>query len=192
MLAGFAVLTALTFVSIAAARAQEVPLALAPPDHPIPQAALDRLVFHEAAALERQAENLETQGKDGSAFRRHIVHQLGLTQAQLPAFMALATEYSAEDKATISGYASTIKAWRDEYFPGGRLRADLTNPPPGPAALKQLKADRETLVEKYRKLLHSTFGDAAASQIEATIRKRVPYGLKVIDPKPVASPGGAQ
>lgn len=108
--------------------------------------------------------------------------QLALSRAQFARFASLAISFTAEDRAAVARRASAIAAWRSEFFPGGTLRSDLNAPPPPPTALTDMRSERQALIKKYRALLHQSFGDIVALQIEATIRKRITPEVRVVDP----------
>lgn len=173
--------------------AQEIPASMSPPAPVIPQLELDRFALHEAAALEADAEAEQAHGRDGSAFRRHLERQFGLTPQELPAFTRLAVAFTYRDLLIEARYKAEAKAFRARYFPGGKLRQDLAAPPAPPADMRQMKPERDALIANFRELLVSRFGRARVRGMEAEIRKRVKLYARVPRPKPQAAvTGGAQ
>jgi MFS superfamily sulfate permease-like transporter len=122
----------------------------------IPDEVVYRHLFRVVNDFKKQADDLERDGKDATSFRTHFKHRANLTDLEAEALNEVASQCAAEMRA-VEARVKLLIATARAQFPDGHLPFGQ-KPPAPPEELKQLSAERDSIVLRARDNLRMRFG----------------------------------
>lgn len=129
-----------------------------------PEHIVYRQFFRHLVALKKQADEIESHGKNGKALRTHYKDKIGLKDKEASLLDEIATECERET-AKIDERAQRIIQAARARFPNGRA-ASIEEIPPPPPELKKLQRHRDMVVMRARHRLVTQLGAYGFQQID--------------------------
>jgi hypothetical protein len=133
-----------------------------------PEHIVYRQFFRHLVALKERAAEMETQGKNGKAFRTHYKDKIGLKDKEADLLDRIATECERET-AKVDAKAQRIIEATHRRFPDGQV-ASVEQLPPPPPELKKLQRQRDMIVMRARHRLITELGAYGFQQIDDFIK----------------------
>lgn len=138
----------------------------------IPDSMLYGVLFRQAASFYHQAAVLDEAGKDGSPWRRHLAHKLGLSASEELALEEASLVYLDRVGPIDAEIASSAARWRAGLgaVPAGYF-------PPLPPEAKGLQIKREAAIQEVRDYFHASVGDSEFARIDSLVKTRLSVGI---------------
>lgn len=133
-----------------------------------PEHIVYRQFFRHLVALKQRAAEMESQGKNGKAFRAHYKDKIGLKDKEASLLDEIATECERET-AKVDAKAQRIIEAARARFPDGRV-ASVDQIPPPPPELKKLQRQRDMIVMRARHRLVTELGAYGFQRIDDFIK----------------------
>lgn len=127
------------------------------------------MALHVTAALQRQAERLESQGRPAGLLGRAFAIKAGLTDDEAEALGRVAARMR-DLVAPLDQRAREIILAARQKYPGGRLAPGETPPPP-PPELAVLQRQRDAIVEQAVRDLDRELGPTGAAKLNSHLEK---------------------
>jgi hypothetical protein len=144
----------------------------------IPQFAVYRQLFHHYAALKAKADEMEQHGQTGADLRSFYKRQAKLEDKQDKILDKIASEVDAE-VAKLDKQAKKIIDDERAKYPLGKIPAGQT-PPPLPAGLRDLAAQRTQIILKGKKDLADAFGGPEFKRFDEFVQQRIASRMKPV------------
>jgi hypothetical protein len=142
----------------------------------VPDAVKYSAFFHFVVDLNKQADELERAGKDGSSLRKHIQLEAGLdyqtAQVLNKVAAACIKEVDEQDKKAMA----VIERFRAQ-FPGGKVPVGETLPPP-PPELNEMQIERDMIILRARDEIRVAVGDAGFSQMNDFVEHEIAPNIR--------------
>lgn len=134
----------------------------------IPDSVLYGVLFRQAAAFFNAAAVLDRAGKDGSPYRKHLIHKFNLSPPEVLSLEEAALLYNLRVKPIDAEIASSVARWRAGLgvVPEGTF-------PPLPPEAAGLLAKRAAAIEGVRDSFHESIGDSEFGRIDSLLKTRL-------------------
>lgn len=129
-----------------------------------PEQVIYRQFFRHLVGLKKQAEEMESHGKNGKAFRNHYKDKIGLKDNEASLLDEIATECERETAKVDEQAQRLIQAARARTKNG--RAASIEEIPPPPPELKKLQQRRDMIVMRGRYRLFTELGAYGFQQID--------------------------
>jgi hypothetical protein len=150
-----------------AATAQDLPY---PPIY-VPDPVKYSTFFHFVVDLQKQANELERAGKDGSSLRMHIQIEAGLDYEEARMLNEIAAACIEKVDQQDRKAMAVIEKFRSQ-FPGGRIPTGKKLPPP-PPELQAMQQERDMIILIARDQYRYSVGDNGYTKVEDFIRREI-------------------
>jgi hypothetical protein len=147
----------------------------------IPDHVVYKHLFHHVAALQRKAEEAESEGKDSTQFRTHFKRQAQLSSKQADTLDQIALDCDRDMKSVDERARVIIQQYKAQY-PGGQVPHG-EEPKPPPAELRQLTEERDAVVMRARDRLKQALGDEEFARFNGYVKERVAPNVYQLSPK---------
>jgi|ERR1041384_3237259 hypothetical protein len=144
---------------------------LSPPESRPPEQVVYSAFFHFVVDLQKQAGELESEGKKGESLRGYVQKETGLSDeeaAELSEISAACVEAVSQQDAKALLVIQQFQA----QFPGGKVPRGVKLPPP-PPELKALQEERDQMILSARNQLVSVLGETVFGNLERFAKSRV-------------------
>lgn len=149
-----------------------------PPDSRPPEQVIYSAFFHFAVDLQKQAAELENEGKKGDSLRGYVQTEAGLNDddaRRLTEISAACVEAVAEQDAR----ALLVIQEFQSQFPGGKVPRGVKLPPP-PPELKILQRERDQIILAARSQLATALGETGFDRLARFAEKRIAFKLQPV------------
>ncbi|HKX26915.1 MAG TPA: hypothetical protein VJ302_04400 [Blastocatellia bacterium] len=165
----------------ATSQSKSLPDAQNPPaTGPVPKHVITWLMLRHVVTLNKQADEAEKKGQDGSKLRLRYKELADLSDWQAQTLNQIATECYMQVVEQDQKAQRAIDAFRAQV-PGGKL-ADGQTPPPPPAELKELQKERNRLVSAASERLRQAFGEAEFKRFDRFINEKFAPHVRNLTP----------
>jgi type IV secretory pathway VirB10-like protein len=156
-----------------------------PQDQTIPQDVIYDQMFRHIKELKKNADEEDSQGKDGSHFRTLYKRMAKLEDHQAAALDQIADDVDREVEKLNKRAKKIIDDVRSSH-PDGKL-APGELPPSVPAELKMLSDQRRQVILQARERLRAAFGEEAFQKFDEFVQQRIKPGIRRLN-----APNGPQ
>jgi hypothetical protein len=129
--------------------------------------------FHFVVELQKEATDLENEGKKGDTLRSYIQTQSGLNDEEARELDEIAVA-CVEQISQQDARALTVIQKFQSQFPGGKVPAGMKLPPP-PAELTELQQERDQIVLAAKSQLAAELGDASFDKVAKFAERRIAF-----------------
>lgn len=127
-----------------------------PPDLRPPEQVVYSAFFHFVVDLQKQANDLESEGKKGESLRSYVQTQAGLNDEEARKLNEIAAACVEQVSRQDAKALLVIQAFQSQ-FPGGKVPGGIKLPPP-PPELKTLQEERDQIILAARSQLANDLG----------------------------------
>lgn len=137
-------------------------------------------LFRHYMTVKNRAAEAEREGRDGSELRGRYRREAALNEQEAGLLDEIATE-AMNRVAELDARAQQIITEARARVPGGRLQ-EGQEPPPPPAELTTLQAEREAVVLQARERLQRGFGAASFARFDGFVRRNIEGNMRPAGP----------
>jgi hypothetical protein len=145
------------------------------------------VMFHHIALLNKQADEAESRGEDGSKYRNRYQQFAILNDPEARILTSIALDTYRQVMDTDARAKAIVASVRSRY-PGGKINPG--DVPQVPEELAQLQTQRNEIIETGYKRLKEGFGDFAFSQFEKFVDSNIKGNFYSIDRNSLGVPQG--
>ncbi len=146
---------------------------VAPPQSRPPEQVLYSAFFHFVVELQKEATDLEKQGKKGDTLRNYIQTQSELNDEEARKLNEIAGA-CVEQVSQQDARALVVIQKFQSQFPGGKVPAGIKLPPP-PPELTGLQQERDQIILAARSQLAAELGEASFDKVAKFAERRIAF-----------------
>lgn len=147
--------------------------AASPPDSRPPEQVVYSAFFHFVVDLQKEAADLESEGKKSDTLRSYIQTQSGLNDEEARKLNEIAVA-CVEHVSQQDARALIVIQKFQTQFPGGKVPAGMKLPPP-PPELTELQQERDRIILAAKSQLAAELGDASFDKVARFAERRIAF-----------------
>jgi hypothetical protein len=139
------------------------------------------VLFHHLSYVKKQGDKLQSQGRDGSGFRKRFVKQFALDEDEFDQM----SEIAAETESAVAEIDKKAQVIIDNFrkrFPDGQLPPGVVPPPP-PAELLALQQERDGTILRGRDRLKAKLGEREFRRVDEIVKIHLSKSINQMDQK---------